>query len=161
MRRGPPSINQMIIHQLYGATVELHEQGKTKAFESAPAPLYLPQIPHGLPWERTLTSTLRIRLLTAWAAAWTSLGKKRSECETTCNCKVCNTNRIMYNHVSISRYGVVLRHRTTSPSLKPPFYFFYRRKDSHKNPCFVVRTFQNITGPEFHISWKRWSRASH
>jgi hypothetical protein len=46
--------------------------GKTEELGGKPVPVLLcpSQIPHGLPWVRTLASTVRSRWLTAWAMAW-------------------------------------------------------------------------------------------
>jgi hypothetical protein len=53
----------------HGAAVESHWWGKTKELREklVPVPLCPPQIPHKLPLERTWTSAVRIKQLTAWA----------------------------------------------------------------------------------------------
>ena len=53
------------------APVELNWQGKTEVLGEKPVPVPLcpPQIPHGLIWDRTRSSAVRGRRLTAWAMA--------------------------------------------------------------------------------------------
>jgi hypothetical protein len=58
-----------------GAPVEWNWQGKTEVLgeKHVPVPLCAPQIPHGLTRDRTRTSAVRGRRLTAWAMARSQL----------------------------------------------------------------------------------------
>jgi hypothetical protein len=65
----------------YGAVggMRIGRGNRSTRSKPAPVPIFPPQIPHDLTWDRTWAAAMRSRQLTAWAMAWPVITQKSTE----------------------------------------------------------------------------------